>query len=446
MKYRFFFFIFLLFINASSGLLAQEKFDVTGVWTGRIFNDSTRQFLPFELAISQKNGVLSGYSYTVFTIDSVENIGVKEITIKLQDGKYIIRDKKLIDNNYATKPAKGVYTTLELRQEDSDTADILSGIWFTNKTKLYYPLSGTAFLSRKKRIQESAIMPKLTALGLANSLSFVTVNHGYDDEVTVTRKRSDGKSDKDMITIVEPELVIEIPQKKDTAKSISLGDLKSLESLLDSVKPQTEKELLRGNSVSAETKKSDSVLSVAGKEPGDQKDKKDEKVTVGIAVKGAKPEELNQSEKTKGLPSEKSQAITKNQSGKKEIANLTEPPKDLANRRVETIRSVQLVGDSIVLSLFDNGTIDGDTVSVLLNGRVIVSKIGLLATAYNHTLHLTPDMGDSIKLILYAENLGSIPPNTGLLVIRDGNVNHEIRFSGDLKNNSAIILRRNKKE
>jgi hypothetical protein len=54
-------------------------------------------------------------------------------------------------------------------------------------------------------------------------------------------------------------------------------------------------------------------------------------------------------------------------------------------------------------------------------------------------------MGDSISVVMYAENLGSIPPNTGLLVIRDASRIYEIRFSGDLQKNSAIILVRKKK-
>ena len=53
-------------------------------------------------------------------------------------------------------------------------------------------------------------------------------------------------------------------------------------------------------------------------------------------------------------------------------------------------------------------------------------------------------MGDSINIILYAETLGRVPPNTGLLVVRDGSIDHEIRFSGDLKKNSAILLIRKK--
>ena len=68
-----------------------------------------------------------------------------------------------------------------------------------------------------------------------------------------------------------------------------------------------------------------------------------------------------------------------------------------------------------------------------------------MATAINKTIYLTPEMGDSIVLIMYAENLGSIPPNTGLLVIHDGDDIYEIRFTGDLKKNSSIVLNRKRK-
>ena len=80
-----------------------------------------------------------------------------------------------------------------------------------------------------------------------------------------------------------------------------------------------------------------------------------------------------------------------------------------------------------------------------MNGKVIMPKQGLMSKAINKTIYLTPEMGDSIVLIMYAENLGSIPPNTGLLVVHDGNDIYEIRFSGDLQKNSAIILRRKRK-
>ena len=53
---------------------------------------------------------------------------------------------------------------------------------------------------------------------------------------------------------------------------------------------------------------------------------------------------------------------------------------------------------------------------------------------------------DSLVLVMYAENLGSIPPNTGLLVVRDGEAVYDVRFRADLQSNAAIILRRRRRQ
>ena len=114
----------------------------------------------------------------------------------------------------------------------------------------------------------------------------------------------------------------------------------------------------------------------------------------------------------------------------------------IAKRKTEVIRNVFFTADSLVLSLYDNGTVDGDTVSVVLNGEVIIAKKGLTGNAIRTTIHLTPAQGDSLQLIMYAENLGTIAPNTGVLIIQDGNNRNEIRFTGDMQKSSAIILKR----
>jgi hypothetical protein len=49
-----------------------------------------------------------------------------------------------------------------------------------------------------------------------------------------------------------------------------------------------------------------------------------------------------------------------------------------------------------------------------------------------------------VELVLFAENLGTIPPNTGLLTIRDGDDIYQVRFSADLQKNATIVLRRKK--
>ena len=124
------------------------------------------------------------------------------------------------------------------------------------------------------------------------------------------------------------------------------------------------------------------------------------------------------------------------------VSSTTGAAAAIAQRKTEVIRNVFFTADSLVLSLYDNGTVDGDTVSVVLNGEVIIAKQRLTANAIRTTVHIAPGQGDSLQLIMYAENLGSIPPNTGVLVIQDGNNRNEIRFAGDMQKSSAIILKR----
>ena len=52
------------------------------------------------------------------------------------------------------------------------------------------------------------------------------------------------------------------------------------------------------------------------------------------------------------------------------------------------------------------------------------------------------DQNDSLMLVMHAESLGLIPPNTGLLIIQHGTTPYEIRFEGDMQKSSAVILRR----
>jgi hypothetical protein len=122
------------------------------------------------------------------------------------------------------------------------------------------------------------------------------------------------------------------------------------------------------------------------------------------------------------------------------------PAADVSHRTSAVIETIPVIGDSLSLSLYDNGEIDGDTVSVLLNGELIMAKQGLKATAIKKTIYLDPSQGDSIRLVLYAENLGAYPPNTGLLIIHDAGNVYQVRFSADLQKNAAIIFTRKKKQ
>ena len=115
-----------------------------------------------------------------------------------------------------------------------------------------------------------------------------------------------------------------------------------------------------------------------------------------------------------------------------------------AERKIQKVSEIFFNSDSLQLSFYDNGTIDGDTISMVLDGKMIAEKIKLTTNAYRVTIPAKISRDDSLILIMHAESLGLIPPNTGLLVIMDGAIRHEIRFEGDMQRSSAVILRKKK--
>jgi hypothetical protein len=118
---------------------------------------------------------------------------------------------------------------------------------------------------------------------------------------------------------------------------------------------------------------------------------------------------------------------------------------EIEKRVTKSDQSFYFETDSLLLTLYDNGEVDGDTVTVLMNGNIIFSKVGLTTKANSKTIYIASDM-DSVKLVMYAESLGDIPPNSGLMVVTDGKKQYDVRFSADLKTNSAIVFRRKGKK
>jgi hypothetical protein len=92
--------------------------------------------------------------------------------------------------------------------------------------------------------------------------------------------------------------------------------------------------------------------------------------------------------------------------------------------------------------LYDNGEVDGDTVSVIINDVMFVEKQMLKSSAYRKTYYVSQGESDSLLIVLYADNLGKYPPNTGLLQIKDGEDIYYVRFKADFDRNAAIVLKR----
>jgi len=126
----------------------------------------------------------------------------------------------------------------------------------------------------------------------------------------------------------------------------------------------------------------------------------------------------------------------------KSIEELTRNVATIAGRKSEFSQVVNFKADSLVLSLYDNGEIDGDTVSVIMNGETIMAKQGIKASAIRKTIYIQPGQDEDFTLVLFADNLGKYPPNTGLLVVHDGDDVYHLRFSSDFQKSTGIVFRR----
>lgn len=106
------------------------------------------------------------------------------------------------------------------------------------------------------------------------------------------------------------------------------------------------------------------------------------------------------------------------------------------NRPTKEEKVLQVKSDKLKVEIFDDGEIDNDIVSVYFNKNLMVDKRSLTANGYAFTINLEP--GKTNELVLYAENLGSIPPNTALMIITDGTNRYEVRLASDLKTNASV--------
>jgi hypothetical protein len=110
-------------------------------------------------------------------------------------------------------------------------------------------------------------------------------------------------------------------------------------------------------------------------------------------------------------------------------------------RKIIYTKDLEISSDSIRISLYDNGEIDGDTVTVFLNGKPVLSHQGLTARAVN--IYLTLDNSRDVNEVsLFAENLGKIPPNTALMVVTDGITRFEVFLSSSYTQNATVRIRK----
>lgn len=471
---------------------------LTGLWTGAMSNDSStvRKDQSFEIALTEYRGKVYGYSRSEFIVNDTLYYIVKRVTGTIDGDVCEVTDEKIESYNFRGKLDKGIKVTSTFRRNQTDSTWYLDGTWKTNITKKYYAVTGKIGLQEEKDLASSKLFPHLEELNIANDVAFYKefkerkevpvvvriaqpekIKTEYNDRPQPTFTNSDVAivPAKPVIPIASTEpvndfTVTSLHADKESVADLPNSEIKKIPESSVAITPVAVNKTVAKNKI-PEVKNipDESISSVA---PNAIIEKKEYRSVATPDLKKSAPVAktvINQDKpvaKTQNPTAKQPVAIVKSAEvksvavnnpvpEKKEVqqeikpaaiksdADITAKAAIIEGRRSEFNQIVNFKADSLELSLYDNGEIDGDTVSVFLNGEVIWTRQGLKASAIKKTIYITPGNED-FTLVLFADNLGKYPPNTGLLVVHDGDDVYNLRFSSDFQKSSGIVFRRKK--
>ncbi|MBB1284078.1 hypothetical protein HRH25_06820 [Flavisolibacter sp. BT320] len=117
-------------------------------------------------------------------------------------------------------------------------------------------------------------------------------------------------------------------------------------------------------------------------------------------------------------------------------------PVILKQRTNQLVRQIRTEAGEIRIDLYDNGQIDGDTVSIYHNNILIVDKQLLSRKPITFVIKVN-NQQPVHELVMVANNLGSIPPNTSLMTVTAKDKRHEVFISSTEQTNAKVVVRLN---
>jgi hypothetical protein len=137
---------------------------------------------------------------------------------------------------------------------------------------------------------------------------------------------------------------------------------------------------------------------------------------------------------------EESETITASSNTQNTIRN--QPinlPWVLVGRENKLVKKIITNNKNISIDLFDNGTIDNDTIIVFDNKKLLVNKKRLSYKSIHLEFDFTENMREH-EVIIVAHNMGTVPPNTALLLYKDGKSRQEYFITSTNKINAKILI------
>jgi hypothetical protein len=108
----------------------------------------------------------------------------------------------------------------------------------------------------------------------------------------------------------------------------------------------------------------------------------------------------------------------------------------LQSREATLVKTVELHSADVKIDLYDDAVIDHDTVTVLINNKLLLYR--QMLTDRPLTIHFNAFPNTVYELVMYADNLGDIPPNTALLMVTSGEEKYKAFMSSSEQTSATI--------
>lgn len=112
-------------------------------------------------------------------------------------------------------------------------------------------------------------------------------------------------------------------------------------------------------------------------------------------------------------------------------------PQALREKSNVLVQEIKVDSGIVNIEFYDNGQIDGDTISVYVNDRPVVYKQLLRTQPVSMSLQVDPKRAIQ-DVVMVGENLGTIPPNTALMIVTANNKRFQLYLTADEKKNALV--------
>jgi len=108
------------------------------------------------------------------------------------------------------------------------------------------------------------------------------------------------------------------------------------------------------------------------------------------------------------------------------------------NRQLKQGQTIDIPSVDITIIVSEAAKEDNDTLSIIFNDTPILVKHRLTKAPYQLSVQCVDNQQN--KLVMYAHNLGDIPPNTAKIQIISGNLHSTIILTSDIDESDVIYL------